>query len=50
MMTQTTWKPNGEKCPHTNLVNGTGVAVMYNDDGTERIRIPYKDGKIDFVK
>jgi antitoxin component YwqK of YwqJK toxin-antitoxin module len=33
------WKPNGEKCPDTNIVNGKGVRVNYNDDGTEQFRI-----------
>ena len=32
------WKPNGEKCPDTNIVNGKGVRVNYNDDGTEQFR------------
>jgi antitoxin component YwqK of YwqJK toxin-antitoxin module len=40
------WKPNGEKCPVTNVVNGNGVWVMYEEDGTEKRRQTYKDGKI----
>ncbi|MDA0724394.1 MAG: hypothetical protein O3B25_09025 [Verrucomicrobia bacterium] len=35
-MTSVVWKPNGEKCPHTNVVNGNGVRVWYRDDGGER--------------
>ena len=38
------WKPNGEKCPLSNVVNGNGVRVWYNVDGTERGRRTYKDG------
>ena len=38
------WKPNGEKCPDTKLVDGNGVWVGYNEDGTERFRATYKDG------
>ena len=38
------WKPNGEKCPVTNVANGNGVMVWYYADGTERNRITYKDG------
>ena len=38
------WKPNGEKCPVTNVVNGNGVMVYYNDDGKEAYRQTYKDG------
>ena len=40
------WKPNGEKCPVTNVVDGNGVLVRYNDDGTEDRRTTYKDGEI----
>jgi hypothetical protein len=39
------WKPNGEKCPVTNVANGNGVRVWYNDDGTERSRETYYKGK-----
>lgn len=39
------WKPSGEKCPETNVVNGNGVWVYYNDDGTEAKRMIYKDGE-----
>ena len=44
-MTVVVWKPNGEKCPVTNFVNGNGVVVVYNEDGTERVRLTYKDGE-----
>jgi len=47
-VTTVAWKPNGEKCPVTNVVNGNGVWVWYNDDGTESFRTTYKDGvKVD---
>ena len=39
------WKPNGEKCPASNLVNGNGVWVVYGDSGTEWYRSTYKDGQ-----
>ena len=39
------WKPNGQKCPVTNVKNGNGVVVRYFDDGTEWGRITYKDGE-----
>ena len=38
------WKPNGEKCPVTNVKDGNGVMVFYNEDGTEEFRYTYKDG------
>ena len=44
LVTAVVWKPNGEKCPLTNLVAGNGVVVEYNEDGTEFGRITYKDG------
>ena len=44
LMTMVAWKPNGEKCPVANIVNGNGVGVSYNDDGTGNSRTTYKDG------
>ena len=38
-------KPNGEKCPVTNVKEGSGVVVEYNEDGTERFRLIFKDGE-----
>jgi len=46
MWTAVGWKPNGEKCPHTNVVNGNGIVVSYFNDGTEDDRITFKDGEI----
>ena len=40
------WKPNGEKCPVTNLKDGNGFLVYYNEDGTEDSRTTYKDGEL----
>ena len=45
LMSAVVWKPNGEKCPVTNVNDGTGVVVWYNEDGTERWRLTYKDGE-----
>ena len=45
VMTSVGWKPNGEKCPVTNVVNGNGVEVVYKDDGTEDRRWTFKDGE-----
>jgi antitoxin component YwqK of YwqJK toxin-antitoxin module len=45
LWTAVTWKPNGEKCPDTNVVDGNGVVVGYNLDGTEEWRSTYKDGE-----
>ena len=46
LMSAKAWKPNGEKCPVTNLQDGNGFLVRYNDDGTEKRRETYKDGEI----
>ena len=45
LMTAVAWKPNGEKCPETNLVDGNGILVGYGKDGTEDWRVTYKDGE-----
>ena len=45
LVTIVVWKPNGEKCLHTNIVNGNGVRTWYNDDGTEDFRVTIKDGE-----
>ena len=39
------WKPNGEKCPVTNVKDGNGVLVWYNEDGRETGRLTLKDGE-----
>ena len=45
LMSAVGWKPNGDKCPVTNVKDGNGVWVWYKDDGTESFRKTYKDGK-----
>ena len=45
LMSLDVWKPNGEKCPVSNIVNGNGVTVTYDEDGTEKWRNTFKDGK-----
>ena len=44
LMTSIKWKPNGEICPVTNVKDGSGGIVVYNDDGTEKERFTFKDG------
>jgi antitoxin component YwqK of YwqJK toxin-antitoxin module len=43
-MSAKAWKPNGEKCPVTNLKDGNGVWVVYDEAGTEWFRDTFKDG------
>jgi antitoxin component YwqK of YwqJK toxin-antitoxin module len=44
LISATVWKPDGEKCPVTNVVNGNGELIDYNDDGTIEKRYTIKDG------
>ena len=46
LMSAVVWKPNGVKCPVTNVKDGNGVLVRYRDDGTESGRSMRKDGEI----
>ena len=46
----TVWKPNGEKCPDTNLVNGNGIICDYHDNGQKEYEATWKDGKFISVK
>ena len=46
IMSAKVWKPNGEKCPVTNMKDGSGFFVFYNNDGTGRFRTTYKDGEV----
>jgi len=48
LMSSVVWKPNGEKCPETNVKDGDGVLVAYNEDGSENFRETYKDGELFF--
>ncbi|MDC0157064.1 hypothetical protein OAK38_04810 [Verrucomicrobia bacterium] len=46
VMSAEVWKPDGEKCLETNVKDGNGVWVWYNEDGTESGRSPFKDGEL----
>ena len=46
LVTVIVWKPNGEKCPITNVVDGNGVYVRYREDGTQSSRWSFKDGEL----
>ena len=39
------WKPNGEKCSDTKLINGNGVWVRYKENGNESWRSNYRNGQ-----
>jgi antitoxin component YwqK of YwqJK toxin-antitoxin module len=44
------WKPDGTACPYTNLKDGTGMIVYYNDDDNVSIDYneTYANGGIDY--
>ena len=46
LMSAVGWKPNGEKCPMTNVKDGNGLWVWYKEDGTESFRKTYKNGEL----
>jgi antitoxin component YwqK of YwqJK toxin-antitoxin module len=50
LISSTSWKPDGQKCPETNIINGNGLLVLYKEDGTELSRSHYKNGKQQKVK
>lgn len=43
-MSALSWKPNGKKCPDTNLENGNGLVILYGENGPEKKRSSYKNG------
>ena len=45
-MSAVSWKPDGEKCPDTNVKDGNGVSVWYYENGKKRVEGNYKDGKL----
>jgi len=45
-MSANVWKPDGQKCPETNLTNGAGKIVSYYKDGSKERKTPYVDGKL----
>ena len=44
LMFAVSWKPDGEKCPDTKVVEGNGILVVYKKDGTEKERQAFRDG------
>ena len=44
LVSATVWKPDGEKCPVSKVVNGKGELIDYNEDGTIDKRHTIKDG------
>jgi len=39
------WKPNGVKCLLTNLKDGNGVLILYNEDGSKKLLETFRDGE-----
>ncbi|MDE0939212.1 MAG: hypothetical protein OSA43_04575 [Pirellulales bacterium] len=43
----TIWKPDGNPCPVTKVVDGSGIVVSYHENGQQKSEVHYKDGKLD---
>jgi antitoxin component YwqK of YwqJK toxin-antitoxin module len=39
------WKPDGEPCPITKFVDGSGIMVQYHENGKKELEAHYKNGK-----
>ena len=50
LVTAIAWKPNGEKCPDSNVVDGNGIACYYHDNGQKSYEATYKDGEKNSAK
>ena len=40
------WKPNGQRCPETNVNNGAGVLIEYDENGQKMNETKYENGVI----
>ena len=45
LMSDMSWKPDGTKCPLTNIKDGNGVFVAYHMNGQKKEAVNFKDGK-----
>ena len=39
------WKPNGKRCPETNVNYGTGVLIGYDENGKKISETKYENGE-----
>ena len=46
LMSDMSWKPDGAKCPLTNIKDGNGVFVAYHMNGQKEEETNWKDGKL----
>ena len=44
LMFAVSWKPDGEKCPDTNVKDGNGILVAYDKEGMEDTRRSFRNG------
>ena len=44
LMFAVSWKPDGEKCPDTNVKDGNGILVAYDKEGMEDTRRRFRNG------
>ena len=46
IMNAVVWKPTGEKCLVTQVVEGKGIILIYDHNGSENLRIKVRDGVV----
>jgi len=47
LLSASSWKPDGESCPITKMVNGSGIIVVWDENGQKEEEGHYKDGEKD---
>jgi len=40
------WKPNGDKCPETNLSGGNGIRIVYDENGRKVKEVRFNEGRL----
>ena len=45
LVSASVWKPDGEPCPETKVVDGSGTVVSWYENGQKKVEIHYKDGR-----
>ena len=46
LVSASSWKPDGEPCPITKIVDGSGIFVYWHENGQKQTETQYKDGKV----
>ena len=46
LISASVWKPDGEPCTETNIVDGSGVVVVYLENGEKKYEEHWKNGTL----